>query len=194
MNEVQQEIGRKGVKHFRRLLDGTMRFKMSYDIYENAERVVLPLLTDGRTKAFDLGGVHTDDAGEARAEVYVEAKNYADAGGQSAEFSQFLANAYSATVRKWNDINMDPKFEFMWATTCPWKGNGFRRVASSDALRKAVEEADEQVIPAAHEIDQEMITTVAKRLWVWVVCERHEEMILGEQMRGLIAAAREEDK
>jgi hypothetical protein len=194
MTEIQQEIGRSGVKHFRRLLDGTMRFNMSYDIYESPERVILPLLVDGQTKAFDIGGVHTDEDGNRRAEVYVEAKNYEDAGGQSAEFREFLANAYSATVRKWNEINMDPKFEFMWATTCPWKGSGFRQVASSGALRKAVEEADEQVIPATHEIDEEMIAAVGQRLWVWVVSDRHEEMILGERMRGLIAAAREESK
>lgn len=194
MTEVQQEIGRTGVKHFRRLLDGTMRFNMSWDVYENAALVSLPLLAPGKTKAFDLGGWHTDDDGGTLAEIYVEAKNYQEPGGQSAEFKSFLANAYSATVRKKLDIGMDPKWEFMWATMCPWKGTGFRRVASRDELQKSVSDADESIIPSSHEIDEEMLTLISKRLWVWVVCERHEEMILGGKMRAVIAAAREEGK
>jgi transcriptional regulator with XRE-family HTH domain len=194
MTEVEQEIGRKGVKRFRRLLDGTMRFNMSWDIYENAPLVALPLLASGKTKTFDLGGLHTDDDGETLAEIFVEAKNYKDAGSQSAEFSEFLANAYSATMRKRDDINMDPKWEFMWATMCPWKGTGFRQVASREALRSAVGTADEAIIPADHDIDEGMITALAQRLWVWVVCERHEDMILGGKMRGVVAAAREEGK
>lgn len=194
MTEIEQEIGRNGVKRVRRLLDGTMRFQMPYDIYESPERVILPLLTEGKTKSFDLRGHYSDESGDAGSEIYVEAKNYADAGNQAAEFRKFLAWAYSATMRKKMELGLDPKLEFMWATTCPWKGSGFREVASQEALREAIDTAGEDVIPADHARDEAVVDALAERLWVWVICDRQEEMVLSNLMRSWIAAKREELK
>jgi hypothetical protein len=192
MTEIEQEIGRNGVKRVRRLLDGTMRFQMPYDIYENPERVILPLLAEGKTKSFDLRGHYSNEKGDAGSEIYVEAKNYADAGNQASEFTKFLAWAYSATMQRQTEIGLDPKFEFMWATTCPWKGSGFREVASREAVRKAIEGAGEEIIPAGHTLDEAMADALVDRLWVWVICDRQEEMVLNGQMRSWIAAKWEE--
>lgn len=190
MTEVEQELGREGAKRFRRLLDGTMRFQMPYDVYEAPERVVLPLLPDGEKKTFDLKGFHSDDEGQPGPEVFVEAKNYKGAGGQSTAFKEFLAVAYSATLRLRQDLGIDPQHEFMWATTCPWKGDGFRDVATTERVREAIEDADEKIIPSDHEIDHDMVSALAKRFWVWVVSDRHEEMILEPKMREVVAAKR----
>jgi hypothetical protein len=192
MTEIEQEIGRNGVKRVRRLLDGTMRFRMPYDIYETPERVILPLLAEGKTKSFDLCGHYSEEKGDAGSEIFVEAKNYADAGNQASEFKKFLAWAYSATMQRQSEIGLDPKFEFMWATTCPWKGTGFREVASRDAIRKAIDAAGEEVIPIGHTPDDEMVDALVNRLWVWVICDRQEEMVLGNLMRSWIAAKWEE--
>src|SRR5262245_60842050 len=128
MPETEHELGREGIKRVRRLLDGSMRFRLPYDVYENAERVVVPLLPDGERKYFDLNGQCLGEDGTPRSELYVESKNVKDAGSQATEFKEFLANAYSGTMRRQADLGMDPKLEFMWATTCPWKGTGFREV------------------------------------------------------------------
>jgi hypothetical protein len=163
-----------------------MRFRLPYDIYEAPERVVLPLLPEGERKHFDLSGDCLGEDGQPTGELFVESKNVQGAGDQSTKFEAFLAHAYSATMRRRSDLGIDPKLEFMWATTCPWKGDGFREVASEAALLSAVEGAAESIIPADHQIDLEMIRQLVDRLWVWVISERHEEMIMGSQLRGWV--------
>ncbi|HEX3361331.1 MAG TPA: hypothetical protein VHS74_10100 [Solirubrobacterales bacterium] len=192
MPETEQQIGMDGVKRVRRLLDGTMRFRLPYDVYGSPERVVLPLLPEGERKHFDLAGDLLDEDGRPSSPIYVESKNVKGAGDQATKFKDFLAHAYSATLRKTQDLGIDPKLEFMWATTCPWKGDGFREVAAETALREAIENADDNVIPSAHEPDETILRSLTDRLWVWVISERHEDMVLGSQLRGWIAQRLEE--
>jgi hypothetical protein len=194
MPEMEHESGREGIKRVRRLLDGTMRFRLPYDVYGSPERVVLPLLADGERKHFDLSGDLMDEDGQPGPEIYVESKNVKGAGDQAAGFKNFLAHAYSATARKTADLGLDPKVEFMWATTCPWKGDGFREVATEQALRAAIESTDETVIPTAHNVDDGIVRLVADRLWVWVISERQEEMVMGRQLRGWVAQRLGEEK
>jgi hypothetical protein len=187
MPEGEHEQGRTGVKRVKRLLEASMRFRLPYDAYEHAERVTLPLLSD-KVKTFDLVGDHLDETGSARTPIYVESKNVKDAGAQGAEFAQFLAHAYSATRRAWDGVGMDPRWEFMWATTCPWKGSGFRDVGARDAVRIAVRAAiADDVIPAAHKIDDDLVQLISDRGWIWVVSDRHEDMTISDEMQGWIA-------
>jgi hypothetical protein len=186
-------MGREGVKRVKRLLEGTMRFQLPYDAYKNRERVVLPMLVEGQRKFYDLKGVCLDEGGQVGAEIYIESKAVSDAGQQGTEFKDFLARAYSATMRIKGDNGLDPKHEFMWATTCPWKGSGFRRVATRAELLDAVKKADDKIIPKDHNIDEAVVEAVANRLWVWVIAERHEEMIMGREMRAWVAAKIQEN-
>ena len=116
--------------------------------------------------------------------IYVESKNLEGAGNQALEFRRFLAQAYSATKNSLGADNkgIDPKWEFMWATTCPWKGDGFRTVADWQEVRKAAEwdsTRDETIpvagsklaraVPAGHVIDEDVARMVADRIWVWVI-------------------------
>jgi hypothetical protein len=43
------------------------------------------------------------------------------------------------------------------------------------------------VIPDGHVLDDELVRRVASRIWVWVLSDRHEGMMLGAKMRGWIA-------
>jgi hypothetical protein len=87
----------------------------------------------------------------------------------------------------------------MWATTCPWKGDGFRKVGTWQEVRDAAgwdRDRDletlvggrkvPRAVPEGHEVDDEVAQTVAARLWVWVIADRHEEMTLGRKMRGWV--------
>lgn len=204
MPEEEQEIGRQGAKRVQRLLEATTRFKLPYDAYQHKERVTLKMLT-GHVETYDLNGDHLDEDGQAVTRVYVESKNLQGAGGQSAEFKRFLAQAYSATKAQLDDTRTDPKYEFMWATTCPWIGDGFRQVAIEDSVRAAVEgeiARDEEVliagkrlpkvVPAGHAIDEQVLRDVTKRIWVWVISDRHEDMSISRKVRGWISQMREE--
>lgn len=189
MPELEQETGRQGVARVKRLLEAFMRFNLHYDAYQHAERVSLVMLT-GQVETYDLTGDHLDDQGQARTLVFVESKNVKDAAGQGPEFERFLAQAYSAMARQIDEIGIDPKYEFMWATTCPWKGTGFRYAASKENVRKAVAaHLDGEVLPKDHTIDQDLIDRVADRVWLWVVAERHDEMSPTDEMRGHVLKA-----
>src|SRR4051794_29567031 len=96
MAEVEGETGRTGVKRVKRLLEATLRFKLPYDAYRHPERVKLTMLT-GREEAFDLTGDFLNPEGTALTRIFIESKNQAGAGHQSAQFKRFLAEAYSAT-------------------------------------------------------------------------------------------------
>jgi hypothetical protein len=169
------------------LLEGTFRFELPYDAYQHQVRVSLAML-GGRVKRYDLHGDYRDEDGVTQTRIFIECKNVEDAAGQGAEFVEFLARAYSATKKVISDVGNDPRYEFMWATTCPWKGTGFRQVASRDALSAAVAtHIGGDIIPAGHEPDADLITEIAKRIWVWVVSDRQEDMSIGPMMRGWIA-------
>jgi hypothetical protein len=196
MPEEEQEIGREGVARVKRLLEGTLRFSLPYNAYQHRERVTLTMLT-GHLETYDLNGDVLNEHGQERTRLFIESKNVDGAGSQGLEFKRFLAQAYSATRHPIDQGLPDPKYEFMWATTCPWKGDGFRRIATADEVSGAVEwdktrDPDEllmgrkmaKVVPDDHNIDHELVRTVATRIWVWVISERQDEMILSAQMRG----------
>jgi hypothetical protein len=197
MAEEQQELGRVGAQRVKRLLEGTLRFKLPYNAYQHKERVFLDMLT-GHTETYDLNGDVLDEDGHEVTRIYIESKNVEGAGSQGVEFKRFLAQAYSATTAQL-EKGTDPKWEFMWATTCPWKGDGFRKVAAWEEVRDAaIWDRDRDLetpvggrkvpraVPEGHAVDDEIARTVAARLWVWVIADRHEEMTLSRKMRGWV--------
>ena len=194
MPEAEHETGRDGVMRIRRLLEGTMRFRLPYDAYISGSRASLPMLVSGEKKQYDLQGNFFDDGDEPGPQIYVEVKSVKDAGNQASQFETFLAQAYSATLRARKDLGDDPENNFMWATTCPWKGTGFREVASKEAIEAAVKAAGPKVLPPGHEVDAQTVEALLDRCWVWVVSDRQEQMTLGRMMRSWVAAKREEAK
>jgi hypothetical protein len=197
LTELVQETGRVGAKRVKRLLEATLRFKLPYNAYQHAERVSVEMMT-GIIETYDLNGDYLDENGRELTRIYVESKNLEGAGSQSIEFKRFLAQAYSAThVLKAKGL--DPKLEFMWATTCPWKGDGFRRVASWQEVRDAAlwDATRDLTVPVGgrvlqravtdgHKPDNDLARLVADRIWVWVISDRHEEMSMGTKMRGWV--------
>lgn len=153
----------------------------------------------GIFETYDLNGDYLDEDGQGVTRIYVESKNLEGAGNQSVEFKRFLAQAYSATYLL-REKGLDPKFEFMWATTCPWKGDGFRRVATWQEVRDAAlwdstrdlalavggSKTLARAVPDGHTLDDDLARTVADRIWVWVISDRHEEMSMGPKMRGWV--------
>lgn len=186
-----------GVKRVKRLLEGTLRFKLPYNAYQHKERVSLEMMT-GQSEAYDLNGDVLDEDGCEVTRIFIESKNLDGAGSQGVEFKRFLAQAYSATKAQL-EKGTDPKWEFMWATTCPWKGEGFTKVTTWEEVRDAAawdrdRDLDTHIggrkVPRAvgegHDVDDDVARTVSDRLWVWVISGRHEEMTLGRKMRGWV--------
>jgi hypothetical protein len=191
MPEGEHEKGREGVFRAKRLLEGTMRFEIPYTAYMDA-RTSLPMLVDGEAKRYDLCGHCLDEEDNVGATVYVESKDQQDAGSQKSQFAMFLAQAYSATIRATALQGEDPGHNFMWATTCPWKGSGFRDVAKKSAILEALGEAGPKILPKGHSVNQDIVDVLVDRLWVWVISDRQEEMILSSMLQGYIAAKRRE--
>src|SRR5690349_11816292 len=115
--EEAQERGREGVMNVKRWLEATMRFDVHYTVYDQPDRVALPLL-DGSIKRYDAVAQHFLDDRErtpSGRDVFVEVKTLASlnsARKQSGQFPEFVATAYSAMAAGWALLNRDPRWDF----------------------------------------------------------------------------------
>jgi hypothetical protein len=182
--ETLHEQGREGVVNVKRWLEATMRFDVPYTVYDGAARVTLPLL-NGNIKRYDLYAQHFNAAPRTYSgkDLYVEVKNIqagSSARGQTADFHEFVANSYSATVADWATRKIDPAWDFMFATTHPWVVNGFLQLTTEETVAKAC--AEHSAVLGETPYDPALGRLIAERLWIWIIPTRQDEMSLGEQV------------
>ncbi|RPE78965.1 MULTISPECIES: hypothetical protein [unclassified Frondihabitans] len=171
LREGAHEKGRVGVFKTKRWLESTTHIELSFDAYNYTTVCTLDLL-DG-IKTYDLMGKFL----ASKEPLYVEVKTYDSVGGgQPAEFWEFLAHAYSATVKAQAKGLGDPKYNFMWVTTHPFEQTAWIKLATRERLKEAVEKFPRWFTD--HTLDEETLTRVAARLWVLVVNTRQHELNL----------------
>ncbi|MBF4638962.1 hypothetical protein [Clavibacter michiganensis] len=174
-DEETQEQGRDGVIFTRRWLEATTFIELPWNAYENKKLCVLPLLKSGRKK-YDLRGRFLH---ESRHEIYVENKAANVASNQTADFREFLANAYSTTARKWADLDGDPEIEYIFVTSYPFgRLADWGRLHTKEAVIKAVE--DEEVLPTGTSLDDSLAALVSERCWLLVVHAKQERITLDQ--------------
>ena len=64
-----------GVKRVKRLLEGSLRFKLPYNAYQHPERVRLEMLT-GHQETYDLNGDYLDENGQEVTRVYGQSTSH----------------------------------------------------------------------------------------------------------------------
>lgn len=158
--------GKRAAKHY---LESTTRISLSWDAYENPTQCTLLMLDNSRQR-FDLKGRFF----ESKHEVFVEVKYYSAQGAQTAAFNMFLAQAYSATAREWQQLG-DPEFEFFWVTWHPFGTmTNWSKLESEDQITAAL--ADHPALLAGQEINAEVLRTVACRIWLLVLHRKQKEL------------------
>jgi hypothetical protein len=169
--ETSHKDGERGVLLAKRLLESTTHVVLPFSVYDDANQTTLVRL-DGAVKRYDLAGHFL---GEKRRPLSVEVKNYTTVGHQPADYTEFLANAYSITANERKN-GIDTKREFMWMTTHPFSQTKWMQLTSGDEIRSALVQHEDALNKDS--IDEEILVQMADRLWLVVMHDRQDELSL----------------
>ncbi len=194
--EETHKIGEEGAKKVRRWLDHTCRFRIDQSIYDLDQdghpypKLRLPQLTKtdddgqpfGRTfERFDLIGALLDENGAPGRTLYVECKEYSQAGDQGTLYDEYLAVCYSGFVKQSRDLAAPADVEFMWATTHPFSQGNFVNLTTAEQIKSACETHPDRLGDEAFEMS--IAEQLAPRLWLAIVNRRVDEMNMGLELR-----------
>lgn len=181
--ETSQRLGIEGVQEIKEWLEATTRFAFTYTVYDSEAMCTLTC-GNREKKALDLEGNTTK---EPKRPVSVECKKYSTPGHQGTEFRKFLAIAYSTTANTIADIGEDWHREFLWVTYHPFSQGNWTDLLTLTYLRGCLEEHAELLggVP----IDDDLLATVAGRIWVMVVQQKQVDIRLTKWELAVVNAA-----
>ncbi len=185
-------MGELGVERVRRWLDSTYRFRIDNSVYDVDRdgnpytKVRVPQLQDGVFERFDLVGCLLNENGYAGRDLYVECKEYSEAGKQPALYDEYLAVCYSAFVKLGLGVSAPPSIEFMWVTTHPFAQTNYVKLTTSDQVSAACNQHSDRL--GDHTFDQSTADQLSKRLWLAIVNPRVDEMIMGRELQKAVTA------
>lgn len=204
--EETHKIGEVGAYRIRRWLDSTFRFRIDRSIYDlDGDGNPYPMmrlpqlsqrdpqdgqLIDGRFERFDLRGMLLDENGTPGRILYIECKDYSQAGQQPALYDEYLAVCYSGFVKLGRDVSAPPDMEFMWATTHPFAQTSYTALTTADRIKAACETHAYRL--GDHVFDMSIAEQLAPRLWLAIVNPRVEEMMMGRMLRRAVLGAIDE--
>jgi hypothetical protein len=177
--ERNPKRGREGVYFAKRWLESTTRCQVPWTV-EDADHLTTLSCLNGSEESWDLKGYFTD--GE-RAEFYAEVKKRNDAGTQYSEYPKYLADCYSAT-KFMLDNGVDKKWEFMWITWHPFSLDKWKVLCSPEYLNDALTKYPAML--GVQEIDAPTVQLVASRLWLVVLSDKHEKLMMSDRYLGHI--------
>lgn len=181
--ETSQRLGIEGVTEIKEWLEATTRFAFTYTVYDS-EAMCTRICLDGTKKALDLEGNTTTSP---KVPVSVECKKYTTAGGQAAEFREFLAIAYSATKHAIDTKGSDEQREFMWVTFHPFSVSKWSDLLTLTFMKQCIEEFPDLL--NGEDVDEELLAVVATRTWVMVVGQRQVGIRLTKEELSIASAA-----
>lgn len=165
--------GERGVMLAKRLLESTTHIRLPFSAYDETLLTTLVRL-DKNTKRFDLVGYFLR---EKPHQLAVEVKHQDHVSHQGADYTEFLANAYSITAYEREQLGGDPQREFMYVTWHPFSLNKWPRLTSAAEVEQAVVHAHPEAL-GGQLFDRELAAAVASRLWLLVLSEKQTELVL----------------
>ena len=189
--EELHDKGREGARRAKEWLEATTRVNV---YWVNPEPHAVRKLTfswadDSTEFSFDLGGVLMGDELQGE-EFLAEVKFYpAGAGDQGTLYRTYLAKCYRAYVTRPERCD-----NFMWVTWAPFSVTKWADLCSSKEVEGAVLECREHSLAVADEeeaaarLDRNVCAAVADRLWLIVLSERQEQLVVSIGHRALIQA------
>jgi len=173
--EATQEDGREGVILTKRWLEATTHIELPFNAYENPMPCLVDHLnqTNDGFKQFDLAGFFL---GENRRPLVVENKAANADNGQYQEYLEFLAIAYSSTLREREMYKKDFGREFMWVTTHPFTIGKWKDFHQPSTVLDALS-SHSAYIPG-REPDHELAALIASRVWVLLLNVKQDALSL----------------
>jgi hypothetical protein len=188
--EDLHEIGRQGVRRAKKWLDATTRVTSSWTVYDKVpvSRLEFDWAHGGRQFSYDLGGLlHGSEYDNQM--FLAECKKYTTK-SQGPHFDKFLAQSYVA-------LGAAPQVadHFMWITWHPFRIDSWNELGSPPAIRTAIEHADnrQRVLgPPENEdaIDEGRLEALSQRLWIIVLSDRQETLVISKDDRALVVSNR----
>lgn len=186
--EAAQAKGADGARRAKRWLESTTRVNAQW---VNPDKAAVGKLTfdwphGGHTFSFDLGGIMK--YGEFEGQMFfAESKNYDAPSDLASHYDQFLAQCYVAFQER--EAYCD---HFIWIAWSPHSITRWPELRSEDAVRDGVIKHrlrvfdEENKADAAAMIDADTVTAVAERLWLIILSEKQERLVISAEHRGII--------
>ena len=183
--EATHAKGADGARRAKSWLGATTRVNAHW---VNPQPVAVRKLTfywvDRTSFSFDLGGVLIGGEYEAQ-EFLAVCKKYSKPQDQGTAYVDYLAKCYRASV-----TNPDRCDNFMWITWAPFSVGKWDRLCSADEVEEAVKLHRARAVGDGAEVDPKLCRTVAERLWLIVLSDRQESLVITPAHRALITAER----
>ncbi|RNB52376.1 hypothetical protein EDM22_01335 [Agromyces tardus] len=142
----------------------------------------------GRTFSFDLGGLFKYDEFDGQT-FYAESKMYSDSSNLPGHYEEFLAKCYVAYLDRAMFCD-----HFMWISWSPHTASRWSTHTSEETVRAAVIAQRKRIFGDLDEataeglVDDAVVSEVASRLWLIILSERQEQLVITPGHRGLIEA------
>jgi len=185
-------LGREGARRAKQWLDSTTRVNASWTVYDSYGVSKLNYDWPGvdESYSYDIGGLFSGEELEGEA-FLVECKKYST-DNQGDHFDKFLAQSY-VTLR--DDRRLAD--HFMWITWHPFRIKSWTELHSQGSILKALKRERERVFGegTAEEAveglaDAAVIEDLAKRIWVIVLSDRQEGLVISTEDRADLAKQR----
>lgn len=190
VGEALHDRGRDGASRAKRWLETTTRVSVSWLNTEPGigQRCQFEWPYGGRKFSFDMGGF-LRGIGFNGHSFLAECKKYASIGNQPTEYPEYIAKCYVAYQRQpgWAD-------HFMWITWHPFNVTTWSQLCSAEYVHKSVLGERERVLGTADEneakalIREDVVQAVAKRLWLLVLTDKQEQLVISREHLALIRA------
>lgn len=188
--EAAQAKGADGAQRAKRWLESTTRVNAQW---VNPEPSALPKLTfqwprGGQSFSFDLHGVlkYGDYDGQT---FYAECKNYEKPSDLGTHYLKFLAQCYVALEARAAYCE-----HFFWISWSPHNVNSWNQLTTAEYVRDAVIQHWQRIFDVGSEedarkaVNEETCKAVAERLWLIVLSQRQETLVISAGHRALIEA------
>jgi hypothetical protein len=191
VGEAFHDIGRDGAIRAKRWLDATTRVKACWLNTDPgaAQKTSYAWPKTGTSFSYDLGGILRGGEFENQ-QFLAECKKLTTSGGQGTKYREYLAKCYVAHMA-------NPAFtdNFMWITWHPFLVESWAKLCGAEEVRNGVVDQRHRIFgsdvteeDAPKLVDSAVCERVAGRLWLLVLSEKQEKLVITDKHRGIIIA------
>lgn len=184
--EAQQIKGEDGTRRAKLWLESTTRVSASYTNTDDAGPAKLAFNWPGNKQpySYDLGGIFRGSPYDHQT-FAAECKNYDLPRDQGKHFDKFLAQTYCTIEKHSRWIE-----HFLWITWSPFRSTSWNELYSEEKIRTAILLNKDRVFGAVTDeealkrIDDEIVQAVKDSIWLIVLHEKQESLVISKEDRG----------
>ena len=189
--ELYQKIGEDGARRAKLWLDATTRVMSTWSVYDRfgVPRLLYPWPEGGKAYSYDIGGLFF--GGDLHQQSFlVECKKYSN-DNQGGHFDKFLAQSYVT-------LKTHPQLadHFLWITWHPFRITTWNDLASEENICAALVKEKSRIFGdvtddvALASIDRAIVTDLVNRVWVIVLSDKQETLVISREDRAEVMKIR----